>query len=149
MSGASFRGRAVLPGVRTGPVRVSRSGVNLLATYRKALVLRSRAARGGDPDNPELYGRPLAGRILCLPRTIGSTSGGLVLQTAAHLGMAPAALLFSEPIDSLAAAGVLLADIWCGVRIVTVDGLGAGFLDAVRDGTEVAVAEDGTVRIVG
>ena len=89
----------------------------------------------------------LSGRALCLPQTIGSTTGGLVIHTAAAMGAAPAALLFSGPIDSLAAAGAILADVWTPHSIPTVDGLGEEFLAYVQDGMTIEVAADGTVTV--
>jgi predicted aconitase with swiveling domain len=61
------------------------------------------------------------------------------------MGIAPAAMLFSEEIDSLAASGVILADIWNGHKIITVDRLGDDFLEAVQDGMIVDIKSDGTV----
>ena len=60
----------------------------------------------------------------------------------------PACLLFSEPIDSLAAAGAILSDVWLeGTPLPVIDSLGEEFLDYVRDGMTVTVHEDGTVEI--
>ena len=63
------------------------------------------------------------------------------------MGAAPAALLFSGPIDSLAAAGAILADVWTPHSIPTVDGLGEEFLAYVQDGMTIEVAADGTVTV--
>ena len=72
---------------------------------------------------------------------------GLVLFGAAELGRTPACLLFSKPIDSLAAAGAILAGVWSEHPMPTIDSLGDEFLEAVKDGMKVTVAEDGTVTI--
>ena len=143
----TFRGRPIVAGHVRAEARVTHTGWNPLAAYREACVRRSRTARSGDPGCPELLGQRLDGRILCLPQAIGSTSGGLVLSTAASLGIGPAALLFSRRIDSLAASGVILSDVWLGQRIVTVDGLGDAFLAAVVPGSILEVLEDGTVLL--
>jgi predicted aconitase with swiveling domain len=63
------------------------------------------------------------------------------------MGAAPAALLFSQSIDSLAAAGVILSAVWNDRRIVTVDRLGEEFLAFVEDGMRITVKEDGTVMV--
>ena len=63
------------------------------------------------------------------------------------IGVGPKALLFSKPIDTLAAAGVLMADIWKDERIVTIDMLGDEFLEAVQMGDPIAIREDGTVEV--
>ena len=53
---------------------------------------------------------PPAGRetVPPVPMTIGSTTGGMVLYTACSMGKQPACMLFSQPIDSLAASGAIL-----------------------------------------
>ena len=56
-------------------------------------------------------------------------------------------MLFSKPIDSLAAAGTILASVWTENKIVTVDSLGDDFLDFVKDGMTVIIDEDGTVTV--
>ena len=142
-----FKGRPVLPGICTGEALVSRSGFNTLASFQKSLVARSKIAVCSDQNNPDLYQRVMTGKILCLPVTIGSPTGGLALQTAARQGCAPIALLFSEHIDPLAAAGVILADIWDDVRLVVIDQLGPEFLPAVNSGDTIHVSEDGTVEV--
>ncbi|MHC4201156.1 MAG: aconitase X swivel domain-containing protein [Planctomycetota bacterium] len=143
----TFQGRAVLPGRVEGEALVTRTGVNMLASFMRCLVLRSKKAVCSDQDNSELHGKVLTGRILCLPQTVGSTVGGLALETAVCRGVAPEALLFSEHIDTLAASGVVLAEVWFGKRIVTVDRLGEEFLEYVEDGQKIEVREDGTVVV--
>jgi predicted aconitase with swiveling domain len=149
----TFKGRPVLPGSVRGPALVSRQGFNTLASFQKSVIagsLTGRAKRAvcSDQDNRDLFGKVLTGTILCLPQTIGSTSGGLVLETVAAMGIAPAAMLFSQSIDSLAASGVVLADVWVGKRIVAVDRLGDEFLQTVREGQQIEVGEDGTVTLL-
>lgn len=99
-----FQGRPVVPGAVQAPAVVSHGGFNTLASFQKSLLAKAKEAVCGDQNNADLYNKPLTGRALCLPKTIGSTTGGLVLHTACSMGVAPAAMLFSEPIDSLAAA---------------------------------------------
>jgi len=100
-----------------------------------------------DGDNKDLYGKDITGAILCLPQTIGSTTGGFVLMGVAKLGLAPKAMLFANHVDSLAIGGLLMADIWMDKRIITVDLLGQDFLDAVNAGDPVEVYEDGRVEV--
>jgi predicted aconitase with swiveling domain len=104
-------------------------------------------AKCSDQNNPDLFEKPMYGKALCLPQTIGSTTGGMVLYCAAELGRTPACLLFSKQIDSLAAAGAILACVWSEHPMPTVDSLGDEFLEAVRTGMKVSVADDGTVTI--
>jgi hypothetical protein len=57
-------------------------------------------------------------------------------------------MLFSQPIDSLAGAGVILADVWLeGAHMPVVDSLGAEFLDYVKDGMTITVKDDGVVEV--
>jgi predicted aconitase with swiveling domain len=141
----TFHGRPVLAGDLSGEALVTHRPFNTLASFLRSLTTRSRTAVCSDQDNPELHGKVLTGKLLCLPQTIGSTAAGLALETAVYRGVAPRALLFSEPIDTLAASGVVLADVWLGKRIVVVDRLGQEFLEYVRDGQRLEVRADGTV----
>ncbi len=144
----TFQGRVVAEGTVTAPAVVSHSGLNTLASFQKALQFGDKKASCGDQNNPELYGKAMAGKALCLPRTIGSTTGGLVLYCACSMHRQPACMLFSEPIDSLAAAGAVLADVWLPeVSMPVVDSLGQDFLDYVRDGMLVTVRESGVIEV--
>ena len=90
----------------------------------------------------------MVGTALCLPQTIGSTTGGLVIYCACAMERQPACMLFSKPIDSLAAAGSILASVWLdGVQMPVVDSLGDEFLETVKTGDTIEVKEDGTVII--
>ena len=73
--------------------------------------------------------------------------GGMTLMGMKSLGVGLEALLFSKPIDTLAAAGVLMADIWKDQKIVTVDMLGDDFLASVETGDAIAIHPDGTVLV--
>ena len=144
----TFHGRAVAPGSVTAAALVSHGGLNTLASFQKALQFGDKKATCGDQNNPDLYGKQMAGKALCLPRTIGSTTGGLVLYCACSMHRQPACMLFSEPIDSLAAAGAILADVWLDdVSMPVVDSLGDDFLAYVKDDMTITVQEDGTVSV--
>ena len=144
----TFQGRVVTPGTVTAPALVSHGGLNTLASFQNALQFGDKQAKCGDQNNPDLYGKPMVGTALCFPQTIGSTTGGLVLYCAAAMGRQPACMLFSKPIDSLAAAGAILADVWVdGVTMPVVDSLGDEFLDYVKDGMTVNVKEGGIVEV--
>ena len=143
----TFQGRAVVPGSAAAKALVSRQGFNTLASFQKALMFKDKNAKCSDQNNPDIYEKPMHGAALCLPQTIGSTTGGMVLYCAAALGQQPACLLFSKPIDSLAAAGAILADVWTDVSMPVVDNLGEEFLAYVSTGASVEVKPDGTVII--
>ena len=143
-----FKGRIVAPGTVTADALVSHGGLNTLASFQKALQFGDKTATCGDQNNPDLYGKQMLGKALCLPQTIGSTTGGLVLYCACAMQRQPACMLFSKPIDSLAAAGSILASVWLPeVKMPVVDSLGEEFLDYVKDGMSITVKEDGTVCV--
>ena len=143
-----FNGRVVAGGEITAEALVSHGGLNTLASFQKALQFGDKKATCGDQNNPDLYGKEMAGKALCLPQTIGSTTGGLVIYCACSMGRQPACMLFSQPIDSLAGAGVILADVWLdGVKMPVVDSLGDEFLSYVKDGMKITVKEGGVVEV--
>ena len=143
-----FKGRVVTPGTVTAPALVSHGGLNTLASFQKALLFGDKKATCSDQNNPDLFNKPMHGKALCLPQTIGSTTGGMVLYCACAMERQPACLLFSKPIDSLAAAGSILASVWLdGVSMPVVDCLGDEFLDYVKDDMTITIEEDGTVCV--
>ncbi len=142
-----FKGRPVVPGKAQAQALVSRQGFNTLASFQKSLMFGDKAGTNSDQNNKDLYGKPMSNMALCMPQTIGSTTGGMVLFCASWLGRQPACLLFSKPIDSLAAAGAILSDVWTDVSMPTVDNLGDEFLSYVKTGMTITVDEDGTVTI--
>lgn len=142
-----FKGRPVIPGEVTAQALVSHGGFNTLASFQKSLMFGDKKATCSDQNNPDIYKKPMFGTALCLPQTIGSTTGGMVLYCAAALGQQPACLLFSKTIDSLAAAGAILADVWTDSSMPTVDNLGDEFLEYVKTGMKVTVKKDGTVIV--
>ncbi len=143
-----FTGRVVAPGSVTAEAVVSHYGFNTLASLQSSVQFGDKKATCGDQNNPDLYNKPLAGKALCLPMTIGSTTGGLVLYTCCALNRQPACLLFSKPIDSLAAAGSILASVWLpDVKMPVVDSLGDEFLDFVKDGMTITIGENGVVTV--
>ena len=144
----TFNGRVVANGTVSAEALVSHGGLNTLASFQKALHFGDKSATCGDQNNPDLYGKKMAGKALCLPRTIGSTTGGLVLYCACAMHRQPACLLFSEPIDSLAAAGAILQDIWLDQeKMPVIDSLGEEFLAYVKDGMKITVKENGVVEV--
>ena len=142
-----FKGRVVVPGTVKAEALVSHGGFNTLASFQKSLMFGDKKATCSDQNNPDIYDKAMHGKALCLPQSIGSTTGGMVLYCAASLSRQPACLLFSKPIDSLAAAGAILADVWTDASMPTVDSLGDDFLEEVQTGMTVTISEDGLVTI--
>jgi predicted aconitase with swiveling domain len=148
MSKKTFRGRVVIPGDVSGEATVSRQAFNTSGSYLTNMAAgNTETAPCTDNGNEELRGRELKGMILCTPTTVGSTMGGMTLMGMAEIGVGPRALLFSKPIDTLAAAGVVMADIWKNRKIITVDMLGDEFLETVNMGDPIKVSKDGTVEV--
>ena len=143
-----FHGRVIAPGTVKAEAVVSHGGFNTLASFQGALQFGDKKATCGDQNNPDIHGKELAGKALCLPQTIGSTTGGLVLYCACAMGRQPACMLFSGPIDSLAAAGSILASVWLdGIQMPVIDNLGEEFLNYVQHGMTITVKDDGTVCV--
>jgi len=146
-----FKGRVVVPSGNGKEVKaealVSARGFNTLASFQKALMFGDKQVRCSDQNNSDIYGKPMAGRALCLPQTIGSTTGGMIFYCAAARDSMPACLLFSRPIDSLAAAGAILAGVWTDNPVLTIDSLGDDFLAAVKTGSLLKADNEGTVTV--
>lgn len=142
-----FKGRVVVPGECSAEALVSHGGFNTLASYQMALMFGDKAVKCGDQNNPDLYKQSMIGKALCLPMTIGSTTGGMVLFTACALHKQPACMLFSMPIDSLAASGAILGDVWTDSPMPVIDNLGDEFLEYVKTGMSVTVKADGVVEV--
>jgi predicted aconitase with swiveling domain len=144
----TFNGRVLAGGNWTGEAVVSHQGVNTLATFQSSALKNAKQVVVSDQNNSDIYKKMITGKALCLPITIGSTTGGLVIQTICSMKINPSAFLFSEHIDSLAASGIVLAQVWEGSDVIAIDQLGKEFLDAVHTGDRLEIKEDGTVTIL-
>ena len=144
----SFKGRVIIKGNTSDKAVVTKQGLNILASFQKSALKKASTVICSDQSNKELYNKELTGKIICLPQTIGSTTGGLILHTIADMGIGPKALLFSKKIDPLATAGVILSEVWSNKAIITIDSLGDSFLEYVKDDMNIQIDEDGTVTIL-
>ncbi len=142
-----FKGRNLTGGNGTCEAVVSRQGFNTLASTQKC-AMAGKPIVVSDQNNPDLFGKLITGKALCLPITIGSTTGGMILQALCAMDIQPTAMLFSGEVDSLALAGLILAKNWEKSYIIGVDGLGDEFLEYVKDGMQITVKEDGTVEVL-
>lgn len=143
-----FKGSVICKGNYEGECVVSRQGLNTLATFQKSALMNKKKVIGSDQNNPDVFGKNLTGVALILPQTIGSTTGGLVIQTICQMKINPSALLFSEEIDSLAASGVILAKNWENSDIIAIDKLGTDILSEIKTGDKIKISEDGTVEVI-
>lgn len=142
-----FKGRSIYPGNLIGEALVTHVGFNTLASFYNSCLSGSEKAICSDHDNKELYGKVITDKILCLPQTTGSTSSGGTWDWVASMNIAPKALLFSKHIDSLAAAGLAIAEIWANHRIVAIDQIGNEFLEYVKEKQQIIINDDGSIEI--
>lgn len=143
-----FKGRVIVAGSCTAEALVSHGGFNTLASFQTPMMMGDKEVKCSDQNNPDLYKKPMIGKALCLPQTIGSTTGGMALYTVLSSGKQPACMLFSMTIDSLAASGAILGSIWTDAKMPVIDELGDEFLDYVKTGMQIIVEPDGTVTVV-
>ena len=143
-----FKGRVIVAGSCTAEALVSHGGFNTLASFQTPMMMGDKEVKCSDQNNPDLYKKPMIGKALCLPQTIGSTTGGMALYTVLSSGKQPACMLFSLTIDSLAASGAILGSIWTDAKMPVIDELGDEFLDYVKTGMQITVEPDGTVTVV-
>jgi len=93
-----------------------------------------------DPRHPD-HGATIAGTILAIPATIGSSSSSAVMLELLRVGQAPAALLLGT-VDAILTLGVVVAG-EMGYGTIPVLGLDDDQLAALpANGTQLAVAGD-------
>lgn len=142
-----FKGRVVVPGECEAEALVTHNGFNTLASFQMAIMFNKKGVPCGDQNNAEIYNQPMQGKAICLPMTIGSTTGGMILFTVLAENKGPACMLFSKPIDSLAASGAIMGSVWTTSKMPVVDSLGDEFLEAVKTGDTVKILPDGVVQV--
>ncbi len=144
----TFKGRPLLPGTLEGEALVSKQPFNTTASYLDNMFAGlTGSAPCTDVNNPELFEKELSGAIICTPQTVGSTMGAGCIMGMNDLGVGFKAMLFSAHIDSIAAGGLIMDDVWNERRVITVDLLGDEFLEAVKTGDPIKISEDGTVEV--
>jgi len=94
-----------------------------------------------DVRHPQ-HGLSVAGRMLFLPGTIGSSSAAAVLLELVHAGLAPAGLILHEP-DAILLLGLIVAK-EMGWETPVALRLGRDSFEAYR-GKHVRVAADGAI----
>ena len=148
MATKSFKGRPLLAGDLKGEALASKQPLNTSGSYLENLFGgNSTTAPCTDPNNKDFYKKELGGAIICTTVTVGSSLGGASLMGVGSLGLGPKAMLFSQHIDSVSYAGLLMDDVWNDRRVITVDLLGDEFLDTVKSGDPISIKEDGTVEV--
>jgi predicted aconitase with swiveling domain len=143
-----FKGRPILPGNLKGEALVSKMPFNLTGSYFENMFAgNTESAPCTDANNPELFRKDMKGAIMCTSQCVGSTMGAGALMGVSEMGVGLKAFLFSSHIDSIAAGGLIIDDIWYERRVITVDLLGDEFLEAVNMGDPIAIHADGTVEV--
>lgn len=104
-----------------------------------------KSGRIADVRHPEC-GESIAGKVLFLPGTIGSSSASAVLMELVHAGHAPAALVLHEP-DAILLLGLIVAREMGWMTPVAVK-LPRDAFSAFKD-QQVRVGADGEVTIRG
>src|SRR5690606_926476 len=120
LAGRMRRERRRRPAYLHGRCRVTVPGEILVegpASAGEALVLTApisfwggvdpKTGRIADPRHPQ-HGEDIAGRVLFLPGTIGSSSASAVLLELVRAGLAPAAIVMHEP-DAILLLGLIVA----------------------------------------
>ena len=148
MAKKTFQGRPLLSGKLEGKALLSKQPFNLTGSYLKNMFGGdTKTAPCTDSANKALYEKDLKGAIICTPQTVGSTMGAGAIMGMNQLGVGFKAMLFSSHIDSIAAGGLIMDDIWNGRTVITIDLLGDEFLDTVNSGDPISIKEDGTVVV--
>jgi predicted aconitase with swiveling domain len=148
MAKKTFKGRPLLAGEIKGKVLASKQPFNTTGSYLENLFGGKKdSAPCTDPNNKDFYKKDLSGAILCTTTTVGSTLGGAALMGVGSLGVGLKAMLFSQHVDSVSIAGLLMDDVWYDHRVIAIDLLGDEFLDSVKSGDTVSVKKDGTVEV--
>jgi hypothetical protein len=104
----SFKGRIIAPGTVKAEALVSHGGFNTLASYQTALLFGDKNVKCSDQNNGDLYKKPMIGKASVCPRRL-ALRPAVWSFTRPRSRKQPACMLFSKPIDSLAASGAILA----------------------------------------
>jgi predicted aconitase with swiveling domain len=133
-----LKGKAVVPGRARGTALVSSQPLSLWG--------------GVNPDTGEIIdrrhdrsGANLTGKVFVFPTGKGSSTSSTILMESVRAGTAPAAII-NLTADPLAALGAIVADELYG-RVVPIVTLSREDFDAIRDGDELTVERDGSIRL--
>jgi predicted aconitase with swiveling domain len=96
-----LRGEILLPGAAEGPLLKLRAPISFWGGVDSA------SGKIVDVRHPD-HGRCVAGTMLALPGTIGSSSSSSVLLELTRRGMAPAGMLLAE-VDAILLVGLVVA----------------------------------------
>lgn len=144
----TFKGRVIIAGDLEGEALVSKQPFNTTASYFTNMFAgNTENAPCTDANNAELKDKDLAGAIICTPQTVGSTMGAGCIMGMNSLGVGFKAMLFSDHVDSIAAGGLIMDEIWNERPVITIDLLGDEFMETVKTGDKIKISSDGTVEV--
>lgn len=131
-----------------GVVLIEGAGVTAEAMALTAPIsfwggVNPKTAAIADVRHPE-YGQSIAGRIVMIPSTIGSSSAAAVLLELVHAGRAPAAIILHQP-DAILLLGLIVAR-EMGLAAPIAIRLDAQHF-ATLHGRQVEVARDGRMAL--
>lgn len=135
---AMLAGHALAPGTASGEALVLDEPLSLWGGLDPA------SGEVIEPRHPQ-RGASLAGRVVVMTESRGSSSSSSVLAEAARAGVAPAAILLASP-DLILAVGAAVADELYRVQVPVVV-LDRTDLAKLRTGDRLAVSQDGAVRV--
>lgn len=139
-----FQGRGITRGRASGIAIVTRMPVNFTASHTKFHnLLRRDQIRD---RHHELFRQRVQGKILVLPRCVGSTFTGIVLLELIYREASPAAIVVGDA-DSLLVSGSVLADIWFDRLLPVVEYRDPALFDHVQTGDALTV-DGGTGEIL-
>ena len=94
-----------------------------------------------DKRHPQ-FGESIAGRVLLVPATVGSSSAAAILLELVHAGLSPAAVILHEP-DAILLLGLIVAKEmgWQTPIALRLD----RYQFAALHGSELDVSESGTI----
>jgi predicted aconitase with swiveling domain len=136
---AVVKGRVLVAGSARGPLLCLRAPISFWGGVDPV------SGRIVDPRHPD-HGVRIAGTVLAVPATVGSSSSSAIMLELLREGTAPAAVLTARA-DAILALGVVVAG-ELGHPTIPMLELPAEGLSALSDGL-LEVLEDGTVRAAG
>ncbi len=131
-------GRPVVPGSAEGEALVSAEPISFWGALdpRTGEIIDRRSG---------LAGRCVTGRVFVFPGGKGSSTGSAVLLESIRAGTAPAGIINLRT-DPMAALGAIVADELYG-RSLPIVVLPEGAFGSIKDGDQLAIEPDGTVRV--
>ncbi len=128
------RGRVLVAGAGEGPLLRLRAPISFWGGVDPV------AGTIADPRHPD-HGRSIAGTVLLVPATVGSSSSSAIMLELLREGTAPAAILLGRADAILALGAVVGREL--GYAPIPILELPPETLEDVADGAAVRVDEDG------